>query len=210
MQTFFQNSRRSNPVIPALAIMAGALAVTVLLPLPAEAQGFGFRAGAASGQNGAVTGSRGVLSNGQGAGATRRNLAIGDGQGNGGTASGLCAANIYAEGCQGRFATWNSDGSFSGMSRTEITGENGYFSGARSLDRAADGTWSGASTVDASGKNGRYNGSANLDDGTYSRDATYAGAEGQTATVEGAYEAGSGGSRSVICIDASGATVECP
>jgi hypothetical protein len=225
MQSQFRTNRRSTASIPAIALMLGALAVSVLLPVPAEAQGFGFRAGAASGENGAIAGSRGVISNGQGGGAVGRNFAIGDGQGNGafggrfavgdGQGNGAagargCAANANAAGCSGRAATWASDGSFSGVAGTEITGENGFVSGRRNLERDADGNWSGASALDASGQNGSYSGNATLDDGTYSRGATYSGVEGQSATVEGEYQAGSGGSRSVTCIDASGTVVDCP
>ncbi|MBV0913812.1 hypothetical protein [Anianabacter salinae] len=210
MQSRNQTTRRASVAKPAFAVLVSALAATLLMPVSAEAQGFGFRAGAASGQNGAIAGSRGVISNGQGGGAIGRNFVIGDGQGNGAARSGGCAANVNAAGCSGRVATWGSDGTFSGAAATEITSENGFFSGNRSLDRDADGTWSGTSEVDASGLNGSYSGNASLDDGTYSRDATYSGTEGQSATVEGAYELGSGGSRSVTCIDASGAVVNCP
>lgn len=225
MPTDFPTIRRSAAAIPAIALVVGALALPALLPAPAEAQGFAVRGGAASGQNGAVAGSRGAISNGQGGGAIGRNFAIGDGQGNGafggrfaigdgqgnGAArSGACAATANAAGCRGRAATWGSDGTFSGAAGTEITGENGFVSGRRNLERDADGTWSGSSALDAAGENGSYSGSASLDDGIYSRDATYSGADGQSVTVEGAYEAGSGGSRTVTCIDASGATVDCP
>jgi hypothetical protein len=210
MQTNSRNTRRASMAIPAFALAFGALAVTALLPAPADAQGFGFRAGAVSGENGAIAGSRGVISNGQGGGAIGRNFAIGDGQGNGATGSGACAANANAAACRGRAATWGSDGTFSGAAGTEIAGENGFVSGRRNLERDAEGNWSGASALDASGQNGSYSGAASLDDGAYSREATYSGTEGQSATVEGDYEVGSGGSRSLTCIDASGATVECP
>lgn len=195
MQTHFRTNRRSTAAIPAIALMLGALAVSVLLPVPAEAQDFGFRAGAASGENGAIAGSRGVISNGQG---------------NGAAGARGCAANANAAGCSGRAATWSSDGSFSGVAGTEITGENGFVSGRRNLERDADGNWSGASALDAAGQNGSYSGNATLDEGNYSREATYSGADGQSATVAGDYQAGSGGSRSVTCIDASGTVVDCP
>lgn len=225
MHTRFRTNRRSAAARPAIALMVGTLALTALLPVPAEAQGLILRGGAAAGENGAVAGSRGVISNGQGGGAIGRNFAIGDGQGNGAVGrrfaigdgqgngaagAGGCAANANAAGCRGRVATWGSDGTFSGAAGTEITGENGFVSGQRTLARDADGTWSGASALDAAGENGSYSGNASLDDGIYSRDATYSGVDGQSATVEGAYEVGSGGSRSVSCIDASGATVDCP
>lgn len=210
MQTHFQNSRRRYVPVSAFAALVGALAVAVLLPGPVEAQGFGARAGAASGANGAIAGSRGVISNGQGSGAFGGGFVARDGQGNGAMARGGCAANPQAAGCSGRAATWGSDGTFSGVAGTEITGENGAVSSRRNLNRDADGSWSGASAVDASGAQGSYSGNATLDDGTYARGATYTGTEGQSATVEGSYQAGSGGSRSVTCTDASGATVSCP
>ncbi|AVF03432.1 MULTISPECIES: hypothetical protein [Devosia] len=210
MQTHFQKTRHALAASPAIALVAGAIALVVLQPVPAEAQGFGVRAGAVSGENGTIAGSRSVMSNGQGGGAVRRNFAVGDGQGNGTAWSGICAANINAAGCSGRAATWSADGSFSGVAGTEIAGDNGFFSGNRTLDRDPDGSWSGSSAVEASGQNGSYNGSASFNDGTYSRGAVYSGADGQSATVEGTYEIGSGGSRIVTCIDASGAMVECP
>lgn len=210
MQTRSQTPRRASVTRSARALMVGALAATLLLPVPAEAQGFGFRTGVASGQNGAVAGSRGIISNGQGGGAIGRNFAIGDGQGNGAAGSRGCAANANAAGCRGRVATWGSDGTFNGAAGTEITGANGFVSGNRSLERDAEGNWTGASALDAAGQNGSYSGTASLADGGYSRDATYSGTEGQSATVDGSYQAGSGGSRSVTCINASGAVVDCP
>lgn len=225
MQTRVQNTRRAFFAKPAFAMIVGALAATLLLPAPAEAQGFGFRAGGASGQNGAVAGSRGIASDGQGGGAIRRNFAVGDGQGhgalggrfaardgqgNGGAGAGFCAEHANAAGCRGRSAMWGSDGTFSGQAAAEAAGENGSLSARRTLERDEQGAWSGAQSVDAAGKNGSYSGSATLDDGSYARQGTYSGADGQSASVEGAYEAGSGGSRSVTCIDASGAVVDCP
>lgn len=224
MQNRPETTRRASVAIPAFAVMVGALAATLFMPAPAEAQGFGFRAGAAAGANSAIAGSRGLISNGQGGGAIGRTFAtgdsqgngkfgrryvVGDGQGNGAARSGNCAANVNATGCRGRAVAWGSDGTFSGVAGTEITGENGAISGRRTVDRDAEGNWSGASAREAAGQNGSYSGNTSLDDGTYSRDATYSGAEGQSATVEGTYQAGSG-SRSVTCIDASGAVVECP
>lgn len=210
MQYCSGNSRRSFLARPAFAAMVGVLAATLLVPVPADAQGFGFRAGGAAGENGAVAGSRGFVSNGNGGGAIGRNFAIGDGQGNRAARSGGCAANANAAGCRGRAATWAADGTFSGRASTEFTGENGSLSGNRNLDRDADGNWSGNRALDATGQNGSYSGSATLDDGTYAREGTYSGADGQSATVEGSYQAGSGGSRTVTCIDASGAVVTCP
>lgn len=210
MKTYPQITRRASVTRPALILMAGALAASLVLPVPADAQGFGFRAAGASGQNGAAAGSRGIVSNGQGGGAVGRKFAIGDGEGNGAAGVGRCATTVHAAGCSGRAATWGSDGTFSGRAGTEITGENGFISGNRSLDRDAEGNWSGASALDATGQNGSYSGTASLDNGAYSRDATYSGNDGQSATVEGSFEAGSGGSRSVTCIDASGAVVDCP
>lgn len=210
MQTYFHNHRRAVAAIPLVAVMVGALTMTALLPTAVEAQGFGFRAAGASGENGAVANSRGVISNGPGTGAIRSSSAISDDQGNGATVSGGCAWNLNAVGCTGHAANWESDGSFSGVAGAEIAGQNGFYSANRSLDRDAGGNWSGASAVDASGLNGGYSGSATLEDGNYSRGATYVGVEGQTAKVEGSYEPDNGGSRSVTCINASGEVVECP
>lgn len=225
MQIRSQNTRRASGAIPAMALLVGAFAVTVLLPVPAEAQGFGFRGGAVSGPNGSAAGSRGIISNGQGGFAAGRNFIVGDGQGNGAFGSGFaigdgqgngaarrggCATNANATGCTGAAATWGSDGTFSGAAGTEITAENGYLSGNRTLDRDAEGNWSGTRALDAAGENGSYSGAANFEEGAYTRGATYSGAEGQSATVEGSYEVGSGGSRTVTCIDASGTVVNCP
>lgn len=210
MQTRFQNMRSAAVAIPAMAVLVGAFALSVLLPVPADAQGFGLRGGAVSGPNGGAAGSRGLMSNGQGGVAAGRNFIVGDGQGNGVARSGGCASNVNAAGCSGRAAAWGSDGTFRGGAGTEITGEDRFFSGNRSLERDADGNWSGTRGVDAAGLNGSYSGDSNFADGAYSRGATYSGTEGQSATVEGAYELGSGGSRSVTCIDASGTVVTCP
>jgi len=147
---------------------------------------------------------------GNGNGAVERGYTVFDGQGNGATGSGACLRGATGQGCAGRSATWGSDGTFSGHAAAEWNGESTLFSGNRSAERETDGTWTGTRTVDAEGAQGTYNGASTLESGAYDRNGTYTNNDGQSASVEGTYEVGSGGARTVTCIDASGATVECP
>lgn len=192
-----------------LTLVAGATLAAGLAIGPVEAQGFGFGRGAAVGENGAAARSRGVVSNGDGFAARRGGFAA-DGEGNGLARRGGCAQGQTGSGCRGGAVTWRDDGSLSGQSASEFSGDNGAFSGRRSLTRDADGNLTVDRSADASGTNGAYTGSSSRDNDVYQRSGTYTGTDGQNATVEGNYTRGSGGSRSVTCIDASGATVDCP
>ncbi len=206
-------SNRKPYAASSLSVTALILGVTLSAGLPATpaySDGFLLRKGAAAGQNGVVARSRGVVSNGEGSGLFRRNGFAADGQGNGFAGFGNCANGQTGSGCRGGSVSWNSDGAFSRNLGAELSGENRAFSSRRSLDRDADGNLNGSRSTDASGTNGAYAGNSTLDRGTYNRDGTYTGSDGQTATVEGAYERGTGGSRSVTCIDATGAVVSCP
>lgn len=197
------------PTASALAIVAGTVLALGVSAIPAEAQMLEIRRGVAVGENGVAGRTRGFVSNGEGAGAVRRGGFAADGQGNGVAGRGGCVAGQTGSGCRGGSASWNSDGSFSGQSGAEFSGDNGFFSGRRTLERDADGNVTGTRSADASGERGAYSGASSLDNGTYSRDGTYSGTEGQSATVEGDWTRGAGGSRAVTCTDATGATVAC-
>jgi len=196
-------------------LTSGALATLCVLMLslsamPASADGLFLRKGIAAGENGVAARSRGVLSNGAGQGAFKRGGFASDGNGNGLGGFGRCANGADATACRGGAATWQDDGSYARRLQTEINGQARSLSGQGELQRSADGTWTGNRTTDASGTNGTYNGAASVDEGTYNRDATYTGDEGQSASVDSTYERGSGGSRALTCIDATGAIVDCP
>lgn len=209
MNTFLFGRRSAIRTVPVLALVAGILLATGVTAVPAEAQTFELRRGVAVGENGAAGRTRSSVSNGEGTGAARRGVFAVDGQGNGAAASGGCVTGQSGSGCRGRAANWNSDGSVSGQSATEAEVNNGVFSGRRSVARDADGNLTAAQSVDASGERGAYTGESSLDDGTYNRDGTYSGDEGQSATVEGNWAVGAGGSRAVTCVDATGAVVAC-
>jgi len=197
------------PKISILAIVSGSLLALGVSAIPAEAQSQQLRRGVAVGENGAAARTRGFVSNGEGAGAVRRGGFAGDGQGNGIVRRGGCVSGQTGSGCRGGAANWNSDGSFSGQSGADFSGENGFFSGSRTLERNADGKVTAGRSVDASGKNGAYSGASSFEDGTYNRDGTYSGNEGQSATVEGTWVRGTGGSRALTCVDSNGAVVDC-
>lgn len=191
----------TRAAIPILAIAVSATSV--------QADTLFLRKGFAAGENGAVGGSKRLWTNGEGQGAFQRGVFAADGQGNGVATKGGCAEGQTVNGCRGRAASWNSDGSFTGQAGTEVTGENGFIDGQRSITRDSNGNLTAGRSLDASGEDGAYSGAASFDDGTYNRDGTYSGDDGQTATVDGNWVLGSGGSRSLTCVDASGATVDC-
>lgn len=209
MNTFLFGRRAAMRTVPVLALVAGTLLATGITAVPAQAQTFELRRGVVVGEIGAAGRTRGFLSIGEGAGAARRGGFAVDGQGNGAAASGGCVTGQSGSGCRGRAANWNSDGSFSGQSATETEVNNRAFSGRRSLERDAYGNLTAAQSVDVSGQSGAYTGDSSLDDGTYNRVGTYTHDEGQSATVEGNWALGAGGSRAVTCVDATGAVVAC-
>lgn len=178
----------------AVPLISGALIAISLSTNPASADGFVFKRGLAVGENAGMTRSKGFASTDNGFAAR----------------SGGCLNVQVMSGCRQNAATRHADGTVSARSASQFSGENRAFSGNRSLDRDADGNVSGNRAVDASGINSSYSGASSLDDGVYKRDGTYTGDEGQSATVNSVFERGSGGSRSVTCIDASGAVVDCP
>lgn len=192
-----------------LAIVAGTVLTLGVSAIPAQAQMLEIRRGVAVGENGVAGRTRGFVSNGEGAGAVRRGGIAADGQGNGVAGGGGCVAGQTGSGCRGGTASWNSDGSFTGQSGAEFSGDNGFFSSRRTLERDADGNVTGMRSTDASGERGAYSGASSLENGTYNRDGTYSGSEGQTATVEGDWTRGAGGSRAITCTDPAGATVAC-
>lgn len=196
-------------------LTSGALATLCVLMLslssmPASADGLFLRKGIAAGEKGVAAHSRASVFNGEGQGAFRRDGFATDGNGNGLAGFGRCANGVDAVACRGGAATWQDDGSYARKLKTDINGQNRSLSDQGDLQRDADSTWTGNRTTDASGTNGAYNGAASVDEGTYNRDATYTGDEGQTANVDSTYERGSGGSRALTCIDATGAIVDCP
>lgn len=205
----FIGQRPATPSVSVLTIVAGAVLALSVSALPAAADGLILRKGFAAGENGAVGRTRGAVSTGEGTGAVRRGGFAVDGQGNGVARRGGCVSGQTGSGCRGGVASWNSDGSFTGQSGAEFSGENGFFSGSRNLERDADGNVTAGRAVDASGTNGAYSGASSLEDGTYNRDGTYTGNEGQSATVEGTWALGSGGSRALTCVDSAGAVVAC-
>lgn len=212
MNSFMTNHKAGRALRSLSSVALAALSVLMLSvsTVPASADGLLIRKGIAAGENGAVARSRGVISNGEGQGAFRRGGFAADGAGNGFAGFGNCANGVDGAACRGGSATWQDDGSLSRTLQSGGSGENGSFNSARLLERSADGTWTGNRSTEASGDNGSYSGASTLDNGNYNRDAAYIGDEGQTASVDGTYERGSGGSRTVTCIDASGAVVECP
>ncbi|MEO1543969.1 MAG: hypothetical protein AAFR75_08125 [Pseudomonadota bacterium] len=204
---------RSGLAARALSTVACAALSVLMLTIqaaPADADGLFVRKGLAVGENGVAARSRGGVFNGEGQGAFRRGGFASDGSGNGVAGFGGCANGVTASACRGGTATWQDDGSLSRTLRSGGSGENGSFTSQRFLERSPDGLWAGNRSTEASGSSGSYSGAATLDDGTYNRDGTYTGNEGQSANVDGTYERGAGGSRTVTCIDASGAVVECP
>ncbi|MEL6569414.1 MAG: hypothetical protein AAFQ22_13435 [Pseudomonadota bacterium] len=203
-------SARGTRLQTSLACAAlSALMLTVQV-VPAAADGLFVRKGLAVGENGVAARSRGGVFNGEGQGAVRRGGIASDDNGNGLAGFGRCANGTTASACRGGTATWQDDGSLSRTLKSGGSGENGSFTSQRFLERSADGVWGGSRSTEASGTSGSYSGAATLDDGTYNRDGTYTGNEGQAASVDSTYERGSGGSRTVTCIDASGAVVNCP
>lgn len=212
MDTSMTNDRSGRTARRLTLVAVAALSALILsIPAtPASAEGLFVRKGLAAGENGAAARSRGVLSNGAGQGGFRRGGFASDGAGNGFAGFGKCANGVDGSACRGGSATWQDDGSLSRTLQSGGSSENAAFSSERRLDRSADGAWTGNRTTDASGTSGSYSGASTLDEGTYTRDGTYTGDEGQTANVDSTYERGSGGSRAVTCIDATGAIVDCP
>ncbi len=197
------------PTASVLAIVAGTVLTLGVSAIPAEAQMLDIRRGVAVSESGVAGRTRGFVSNGEGAGAFRRGGLTIDDQGNGGAGRGGCVAGQTGNGCRGGSASWSSDGSFLGQSGAEFSGDNGFFSSRRTLELDADGNVTGTRSTDASGDRGAYSGASSLENGTYNRDGTYSGTEGQSATVEGGWTRGAGGSRAVTCTDSTGATVAC-
>lgn len=204
MNIFFNS--RSKPL---LAVVVGTLLAVGVSTVTAEAQVFHQRRGVAVGENGAAGRTGGFVGNGEGQGAARRGGFAVDGQGNGFARRGGCANGQTASGCRGGTASRNSDGSLAVQSGAEISGDNGSFSGRRTLARDADGNVTGTRSTEASGESGTYSGASSIDNGSYTRDGTYSGTEGQSVNVNGNWQRGAGGSRAVTCTDATGAVVEC-
>ena len=202
-------ARGAAPRFGTVVILLAALTIG-LTTGAAQADGLVLRKGVAVGENGFAARSLGGVTNGEGQGAFRRGAIAADGQGNGVAGFGACANGHTGSACRGGSAGWNADGSFTRNLGTETSGENGFVSSRRSLSRDAEGNLTGARSLDAAGNERAYTGAASLADGTYNRDATYTGTEGQSATVDSTYTRGTGGTRSVTCIDASGAVVSCP
>lgn len=204
--------RKGRAARPPMSVLLTTLSVLMLgiSAMPASADGLFVRKGIAAGENGVAARSRGGVFNGEGQGAFRRGGFASDGNGNGLAGFGRCANGVNATACRGGAATWQDDGSYSRRLNSEISGQDRSFSGQGVLQRNADGAWTGNRTTDAAGTNGTYSGAASVDQGTYNRDGTYTGNEGQSASVDSTYERGSGGSRTVTCIDATGAIVACP
>lgn len=193
-----------------IALAAVSALILSMPATPASADGLFLRKGVAAGESGIAARSRGGVFNGEGQGAFRRGGFASDGNGNGFAGSAKCANGFDGSACRGGSATWQDDGSISRTLKSGGSGENGSFGSERLLERSADGAWTGSRTTDATGASGSDSGASTLDEGTYNRDGTYKGDEGQSASVDSTYERGSGGSRSVTCIDATGAIVDCP
>ncbi|MEO1362209.1 MAG: hypothetical protein AAFU86_00355 [Pseudomonadota bacterium] len=210
ISTTEHKSRGASRPLSSVALAALSALMLSVSAMPASADGLLLRKGFAAGENGVAARSRGVVSNGEGQGAFRRGGFASNGSGNGVAGFGRCANGVNGSACRGGSATWQDDGALSRTTRSDASGENGSFASERRLDRSADGAWTGNRSTEASGISGSYSGAAALDDGTYNRDGTYTGDEGQSANVVGTYEHGSGGSRTVTCIDATGAVVDCP
>lgn len=208
--TTYHNAGRASRPLSSVALAAVSVLMLSVPTMPASADGLFVRKGIAAGENGVAARSRGVISNGEGQGAFRRGGFAADGAGNGFAGFGRCANGLDGAACRGGSATRQDDGSLSRTLQSGGSGENGSFNSERLLERSADGAWTGNRSAEASGDNGSYSGASTLDDGNYNRDASYAGDEGQTAIVDSTYERGTGGSRAVTCIDATGAVVECP
>ncbi|MEL6452119.1 MAG: hypothetical protein AAFQ19_12745 [Pseudomonadota bacterium] len=205
-----RKSGRAMRSFSSAAVVAAGVLMLSVSAMPADADGLFVRKGIAAGENGVAARSRGGASNGAGQGAFRRGGFASDRAGNGFAGFGKCANGGYAAACHSGSATWQDDGSLSRTLQSAGSGENGTFNSQRLLNRSADGAWTGNRSTEAAGTSRSYSGASTLDEGTYNRDGTYTGDEGQTANVDSTYERGSGGSRAVTCIDATGAIVDCP
>ena len=207
--TQFSQSHARKFLSTAGLMLAAALGLGVTSGA-AHADGFFLRKGIAVGENGAIARSSGVIFNGEGQGAFSRGGIVVDDDGNGAAGSVGCANTVNGAGCRGGSVTWNDDGSFARNLGTEASGENGSLSARRWLSWDDENGLAGARSVDVEGDERSYTGTASLEDGTYNRDGAYTGDEGQSFTVDSTYQKGTGGSRTVTCIDASGAVVPCP
>lgn len=203
-------NRHVGSSAPLLAIFAGAILSFGLAASDADAQAGGFRKGGVKGEAGAAARSRGFVTNGGEWGAARRGAVASDGQGSGFARRGGCVDGAAGAGCRGGAVTRGADGSVSARSGAEFNGDHGSLSRRRAFERDADGALAGQRSTDASGARGSYNGEASLESGVYHRDGVYTGSDGRSAAVEGGYERGVGGARSVTCTNASGAVVACP
>lgn len=137
---------------------------------------------------------------------------------------------------QGQF-TRNADGTVSGSRTTSASGAYGDYdastvvnpdgtasrqaSGAyqtetasgsieSSFVRNADGTISGARSTSSSGANGAYSSEIVVDPETGLARTLNAANENGSVAVEANRKRGEGGSRSITCMDASGAVIACP
>ena len=200
---------RAKPSLSALAVLATCVLAQGLSVTPAAADQLLLRRGIAVGENGATGWNSGIISNGEGQGATQHSRFATDGQGNGVAGEGGCVETLVFGGCKGRSATWAEGGSVSGQAGAEFSGEDGSLSSRRTFARDAEGNLTASRSTDAAGENGSYTGDATLEDQTYNRYGAYSGDEGQSATVEGNWVFGSGGSRAVTCTDSTGAVVDC-
>lgn len=209
MNSYFIGRRIAIRTLSLSAIVCGSMLAVGVSATPAEAEVLKLRRGLAVGENAAVGRTRGFVSNGEGIGAFGRGGLATDRQGNGIAGRGGCFSGLIVDGCRGGAASWNADGSFAGQSGAAFSGENRLFNTQRNVARDAAGNVTADRSTDASGERGGYTGSSSFDDGTYRRDATYTGNEGQSASVQGDWVLGSGGSRAVSCVDATGTVVDC-
>lgn len=210
MRSMSTRLRRAIPSVSALSLALACVATVAVPVAPAYADGGFIRRGAVVSDNGAATRSRVGFGNGEGSGFVGRRGAVSDGSGNALAGFGRCATTPDHAACRGATATRSADGSASRTMGAAASGTAGSASTTSTATRDADGSRSGTRSTEAQGDDYAFSGQASVEDGSYASDRTYSSTEGQSATVENSYSSDQGGSRSVTCINASGAVVECP
>lgn len=110
---------------------------------------------------------------------------VADGKGNAAAGSVNCARTPNAQGCRAGTTTRTSDGSVNHRSGFAVEGDTRSATSQGGFTKSADGTIDQARTTTASGQNG-------------------------SVTVDGAYSADTGRTRTVTCTNSSGAVVACP
>ena len=169
-----------------LAIMGAVLALSTVTMSVAEARGAG-RFAHGNGAGGVTAGAWHDRVGPNGGAAVGGRGVVTDGEGNGVAVSGGCAEGAQGRGCRAGKTTFDAEGN--------LTHRSGF---------AAEGADGG--TVTSEG------GFARSGDGTYSgsRDTSATGAAGNSYSASSTWDSANGKSRTVTCMDSSGAVVACP